>query len=332
MATKTAPTAAQLAFAEIVAGYQKMTVAQLRKLAAGKVSGASKLNKAALLDALVLHEDKAAKAQDQADRFDEIKESAALNAATASKVAIAKSEAAAKAKPSPKRPVRPARDLAPKAKLSDAIRNAETASNLKAAKAKASGQKATRGEDGKIKGQMCAVCGNRRKDNKTQGRDSTMCRPCYDYAGWENTHADEGHEGIGDGSTTVRNTKAIKAIRLTMKACPVCAGNDPAKTAPKSRAAKKAPTPPNNAKPVDGIDHPKAAKFAGAAKEAGWKVGSFGTAKGISTLVVTARGGEYIEISWDGPRCLNTGTMHKGTDGKLRHVRNASAARKILEG
>lgn len=327
MATKTAPTAADLALATTVSEYQGMTVAQLRKLAAGKISDYSRKPKAALISALVDHDVKAERHDKAAPRD---------KSYAAEKYNVKPIEDAPKPTKATDKEGKPFKST--KAPKVGPVRHSAGTKHVQAAKAKAKAKgstaavKATRGDDGKVKGQMCAVCGTRRKDNRTQGRDSTMCRPCYDFAGWENTHVDEGHAGIADGSTKVDNMVELAEIEATMKICPVCAGADPAKTKPKSRAPKKAPTKPNTSKPVDGIDHPKAAKFAGAAKDNGWKVGSFETRKGISTLVVTAAGGEWIEISWEGNRCCNTGTTHKGTDGKVRHVRNASAARQILEG
>lgn len=41
---------------------------------------------------------------------------------------------------------------------------------------------------------LCLECQQRKVDHRTQGRDSTMCGPCFEYAGWENTHSDDGHE------------------------------------------------------------------------------------------------------------------------------------------
>ncbi len=44
------------------------------------------------------------------------------------------------------------------------------------------------------RGTKCAECGKRSVDKSTQGKDSTMCTQCFEYAGWENTHNDDGHE------------------------------------------------------------------------------------------------------------------------------------------
>jgi hypothetical protein len=172
------------------------------------------------------------------------------------------------------------------------------------------------------KSTKCNVCGTRKIDKKTQGRDSTMCAPCYDYAGWENSHNDNGHDAI-QGSETPEHIEE-------MRGCLVCLGLDPAKEDAKpAKATKKTVAKP--AKIVDG-ENPKAARFAADAVAAGWKVGSIKKVGNVTTVIVLAGGGEYVQIAWDGTQCVNTGTTHKGTDGKVRKVRNASAARKILEG
>lgn len=73
----------------------------------------------------------------------------------------------------------------------------------------------------------CHDCNRRPIDYSTQGRDSTYCTECFEYAGWENTHNDDGHEAyqtqdqirqnrIDFGDTHVN-------VRLDeMRECPVC--------------------------------------------------------------------------------------------------------------
>lgn len=259
--------------------YAAMTVAQLRKAAAGLVPNYRKMNKAGLVEALNAKVEQTFRAEQRAKTTESLKD------------VLSKSPRSGDIKT--RRP-----DLSPKAKKT--------------------GRK------------LCEICGKRPCASKLANDGiEGMCRPCYVYASWENQHSDDDHAAIL-AEWLVNGRGRSKPAEIDE--CPVCQGKDPAKITPKTRAPKKAPTPRNDAKPVAGISHPKAARFAGAAKEAGWKIGSCETAKGITTLTVTAAGGEYIQISWDGPRCLNTGTTHKGTDGKVRKVRNASAARKILEG
>ena len=169
--------------------------------------------------------------------------------------------------------------------------------------------KAKRDSKGVIQGTKCQICGTRPVNRKTQGRDSTMCRPCYDYAGWENSHSDEDHEGSDQG---------LHAD------CPVCATLDPKPI----KSAKKVSTPA----PIVNGENPKAARFTADAVAAGWKVESITKIGNVTTVIVFRGLEEWIQISWDGTQCVNTGTTHKGTDGKIRKVRNASAARKILAG
>lgn len=59
----------------------------------------------------------------------------------------------------------------------------------------------------------CQDCKSRPIDTDTQGRDSTFCTVCYDYAGWGNTHSDEGHEILEDPSSQTL---------AEMEECPVC--------------------------------------------------------------------------------------------------------------
>lgn len=46
-------------------------------------------------------------------------------------------------------------------------------------------------------------------------RDLKMCDPCYDYAGWENMHSDNGHDKITTKSATDEQRDEIAE-------CPVC--------------------------------------------------------------------------------------------------------------
>jgi hypothetical protein len=170
----------------------------------------------------------------------------------------------------------------------------------------------------------CAVCQRRPVDRKTQGRDSTMCEPCYDYAGWENTHSDNGHEGQGDLPTTPKELLEEMAI------CPVCQGENPANEPARKTAQPKAHDKSKPAARKPG--QTKGERFAEDAKANGWKVRREVDEKGHLEIVTAhAAGGEWLKIQWRDGSCLNTGTTHKRPDGKVVKVRNASAARKILE-
>jgi hypothetical protein len=156
----------------------------------------------------------------------------------------------------------------------------------------------------------CQICKSADVDYKTQGRDSTMCEPCFEYAGWENTHTDDRHEEA---------TKPHRWIELGMAECPVCEGHKIGPFAP----AKS-----------DGQIHKKALAFEAEARKAGWnalaRTGFAANGGPVVSIVTATRGAEDLTIIWDGAACRNTGTKHKGPDGKVRQVRNASAARKIL--
>lgn len=146
------------------------------------------------------------------------------------------------------------------------------------------------------KSTKCQVCQSAKIDRKTQGRDSTMCEPCYDYAGWENTHSDDNHEEVGADAD-----------------CPVCAKTSDAQPATE----------------VTEIKNPKAARFAADAVAAGWKIAS-ATVSGETTTLTVLGGGEWIQICWNGTQFDYLATSHKNAKGKVLKVRNASAARKIL--
>lgn len=56
---------------------------------------------------------------------------------------------------------------------------------------------------------LCIECSSR-PVNRELGIDNRLCTPCFDYAGWENTHSDLGHD---------ENNKYDE--------CPVCQGEKP---------------------------------------------------------------------------------------------------------
>lgn len=48
---------------------------------------------------------------------------------------------------------------------------------------------------------LCTDCDTRRVSSNPDVRAMDLCNPCYDYAGWENTHSDEGHAKNGADDT-----------------------------------------------------------------------------------------------------------------------------------
>lgn len=63
-------------------------------------------------------------------------------------------------------------------------------------------------------GIVCTDCGVRKIDRTTDAADSHLCTPCFDYAGWENTHSDSGHDDPEGSDTTY--------LANEMEICPVC--------------------------------------------------------------------------------------------------------------
>lgn len=147
---------------------------------------------------------------------------------------------------------------------------------------------------------VCEVCQTAKIDRKTQGKDSTMCRDCFDQAGLENEHADGAHEDA------------------PVQGCPDCA------THPDAAAAE-----------VFVLAHPKASKFATAASQAGWTVNvtSHGLENGKASFTVEAtRGSERIELEWTAGKYnyYGHGSFHVDAAGKKRYVLNASQGHSYL--
>lgn len=146
----------------------------------------------------------------------------------------------------------------------------------------------------------CEVCQTAKIDRKTQGKDSTMCRDCFDAAGLENEHADGAHEDA------------------PVQGCPDCPTSDDAP-----------------AGPVAYISHPKANAFANAAAAAGWTVNvtSHGLEDGKPSFTVEAtRNGERIELEWTSGKYnyYGHGSFHVDAAGKKRYVLNASQGHNYL--
>jgi hypothetical protein len=165
----------------------------------------------------------------------------------------------------------------------------------------ASAAKAERTENGTVKGKLCAECGEKPVDRKTQGADSTMCDDCFEYAGWENTHSDEDHQGTDN-----------LALR---EGCPVC---------------KKAGL--SSERPAVEISA-KALRFEADAKAAGWSALARNGFNGTSLVTATSPDGQTLELHWAGKIYVYDKSKYVASGAtKGRKIRNASAARKILAG
>lgn len=297
MATKTVY---QTAFDDATADYNTMNVATLRKMASGKVKGGSRLQKTAL-----------------------VAELAKLHAQEVEKTTATPDAKARKAKETT--PKRRTAKTQPKGQ----IKAKKAASDHENAPKTKPGRKVRAGDGSQPAKGKCEFCGVRPIDRKTQGRDSTMCGPCFDYAGWENTHADNGHEGQGQMLDSLTEDVAA-ALAAEMENCPVCQGNNPANKPARKNGSVKGRKVARQQPRKQGQS--KAQRFAEVAKENGWKP-RIETAENGHLEIVTAHaaGGEYVQIQWRDGACLNTGTTHKRTDGKTVKVRNASAAYRILQ-
>ena len=106
----------------------------------------------------------------------------------------------------------------------------------------------------------CTECG-RRADG--EGRLVGLCDPCYDYAGWENTHTDFGHNEILAIAAEQRTAEQIEEI----KNCPVCAGTEP--TGPETRTGHRSPRRPQLNHRRD-CSHPQTARARRACRKAHW--------------------------------------------------------------
>lgn len=172
---------------------------------------------------------------------------------------------------------------------------------------------AKRDGKGKVRGTKCQVCGTAKIDKKTQGRDSTMCTDCYDYAGWENSHTDEAHEKNGADAD-----------------CPVCAH---LATLDAEEDAKPAAKKSGKAKKVENATDasPKALRFAEDARKAGWDA-EVTVSGSLSLTVAVCADGRSIELVWAGSvYAYDLSKFKTVANAKGSKIRNASAARMILD-
>lgn len=111
------------------------------------------------------------------------------------------------------------------------------------------------------KPRLCLDCGRKLSASNSArsvaGLDfADYCIACYDYMGWENTHSDEGHDDMGEGSVD-------NDIRSH---CPVCQGNAP--TAPAPRVVNNSGTIDKSWSSHAGHDHPATPKARAACRKA----------------------------------------------------------------
>lgn len=152
----------------------------------------------------------------------------------------------------------------------------------------------------------CEDCGRRFK--ASESGHPTLCEVCYDYAGWENTHNDEGHEIAKE------------------EGCPVC---DPSLDPRKPRKAGRSRA--GMVIIAKGTELHKSETFRVAAEAKGWTVKVTQTFEGTeddgdSRWVATAtKGNDVIELSWEGRAYdyPNSGAFLKGKSRKVRNLKEA---------
>lgn len=160
----------------------------------------------------------------------------------------------------------------------------------------------------RTKSKKCEECGIRPIDWSTQGRDSTMCTGDYEYAGWENTHNDNGHDII---------TEPTSEFQRELDDCPVChpelkAGlYEQAQPAPKPRASKT----PKPCKCSEGCTATTNRSFA----------------QGHDARMVSLLTKDVIESNWTLPQAIAKMQQAGGTESLVTKlelaVKNAQAKR-----
>lgn len=160
---------------------------------------------------------------------------------------------------------------------------------------------------------ICEDCGRR----VGKSGHPTLCTACYDYAGWENTHSDSGHEG---------NPEAEDA-----EICPVCHPElDPRK------AVKPGRSRAGMVIVAKGTELHKSETFRVAAEAAGWTVTILGyvnlaeDGEEQERYVATAtKDGDTIELAWNG-RAYDYPSSSANFGGKGRKVRNLKEALRLI--
>lgn len=180
----------------------------------------------------------------------------------------------------------------------------------------------------------CEICKKRPaaplKTRQAEGMSADMdfCVPCFEEAGWENTHSDDGHEGFE--SLTVRksvfNTKAeLEAwkanVREEIKGCWICnpelnkAQREYAPRTGTSRAGMVINVPIRAA----GVE--KAAVVEKALTERFEVKVTTNKKTGVTALTAKSAQESFI-LFWDGQGRFEAGTVQE--NGRSRKVRNVA--------
>jgi Rho termination factor-like protein len=160
----------------------------------------------------------------------------------------------------------------------------------------------------------CTDCGR-----KEGFRGSELCDDCREYAEWENTHSDNGHEN-GEGEFA--------------EGCPVCHPElDPRKGPVKTGRSRA-----GMVIVAKGTEIHKSETFRVAAEAAGWTVtvqsetyelpeGT--TGEGTRYYATATKGESHIALAWDG-RAYDYPESGASFHGKARKVRNLKEALRLL--
>ena len=168
----------------------------------------------------------------------------------------------------------------------------------------------------------CDVCSVRPADSTTP--EGKLCLPCYEEAGWENSHSDNDHEGYR--SWTLRNTNyttrkallaGIEEVAAETTGCWVCH--------PELNEAQREYTQRTGSSRVGMVlNVPLRATAQDKAKIASTKLGlvdaRMRTNHGVTTLKSKA---DDVELSWDARGRYVSGTV---AGRKVRNVSDAMRA------
>jgi hypothetical protein len=163
----------------------------------------------------------------------------------------------------------------------------------------------------------CEDCG--RKVGKSG--HPTLCTPCWDYAGWENTHSDAGHATFIESGEAVTRDLAVEIAE-----CPVCHPElDPRKPVAKREGRSRA----GMVIVAKGSEIHKSQVFRAAAEAAGWTVTVLGDDETGRYYADAHRGAEAIQLAWEG-RAYDYSASSARINGKDRKVRNLKEALRLL--
>lgn len=120
----------------------------------------------------------------------------------------------------------------------------------------------------RTKPRPCSLCRRRPRSTHVIGPD--LCDPCHEYAGWENTHSDEDHDGIAAGHG-LDSPVGLDSITQTMTACPICNNVTPPweETPVKTKTAPRVRTNPTTSNMSHAsCSHPRTPKGRAACRKA----------------------------------------------------------------